>query len=188
MHRIILFLFWAVVVVTAAESLRALSDAQAWSRLTLPYRLARLQLQPAEPVLVMPVAGVSPDRVGNTWHAPRSGGRRHEGQDIFAPRGTQVVAAAGGIVTRISDRVLGGKSVFIFGRGGRTYFYTHLNGYTPELRVGQSVEQGDVLGYVGNSGNARSTPPHLHFGLYGLRGAIDPLPLLTASADSLPEL
>ncbi|CAN5260870.1 hypothetical protein BH24PSE2_BH24PSE2_19040 [soil metagenome] len=109
---------------------------------------------------------------------PRDGGsRRHEGVDIFAPRGTPVLAVADGRATSRRSR-LGGNTVWLRGRGA-AYYYAHLD----EVAVSawERVEAGDVLGYVGNTGNARMTAPHLHFGVYRRRhGAIDPLPLLRA--------
>lgn len=156
-----------------------------WTRAAMPYRLARLQLEPPDTLLPVPVSGVRRKHIANTWKAPRPGDRRHEGQDIFAKRGTPVISATRGVVTRVSDRVLGGKSVFVFGPGGRTYFYTHLDGYPEGLRRGDVVTPGTVLGYVGNTGNASTTPPHLHFGIYGPGGAINPLPLLSDQAPGL---
>ncbi|HYO80386.1 MAG TPA: M23 family metallopeptidase, partial [Bryobacteraceae bacterium] len=118
-----------------------------------------------------------------TWQAPRSGGRKHAGQDIFARRGTPVVASADGIVVRLGGGRLGGNAVFVTGRGGRTYYYAHLDRYAEGIEPGRSVLRGDVLGYVGDTGNAKGTPPHLHFGVYTLTGPANPLPLIEQSAD-----
>jgi peptidoglycan LD-endopeptidase LytH len=156
-----------------------------WRRAAMPYRLAKLQLEPADRLLPVPVQGLRRKQIANTWKAPRPGDRKHEGQDIFARRGTPVISATRGVVTRVSDKVLGGKSVFVFGPGGRTYFYTHLDRYAEDLTPGAIVTPGMVLGYVGNTGNARTTPPHLHFGIYGPGGAINPLPLLSDQAPDL---
>jgi peptidoglycan LD-endopeptidase LytH len=154
-----------------------LEEAGVWDRLALPYRVARFYMQPADPSILMPVRGVRPHSVTNTWKAPRSGGRRHEGQDIFAPRGTPVLAAADGVVVKFGGGALGGNAVFVAGRGRRTYYYAHLDRYA-DIEIGQIVSRGDVLGYVGNTGNARSTPPHLHFGVYSATGPLNPLPLI----------
>lgn len=148
----------------------------------LPFRMMELYRQPADPFVAMPLHGLSIRRVADTWQAPRSGHRRHEGQDLFAPRGTPVYSATDGIVIRITDHTLGGNSVFVLGRGGRTYFYTHLDHYAAGLAVGNTVDTNTVIGYVGNTGNARTTPPHLHFGVYTEGGAIDPMPLLERGA------
>ena len=133
--------------------------------------------------LLMPVAGVRVAEVADTWGAPRGGGRTHEGQDIFAPRGTPIYAAAPGYVYRIGTGDLGGKLVFVAGAGGRRYYYAHLEDWA-DVEEGMYVTTDTVLGFVGNSGNAVTTPPHLHFGVYSgsrrtcNREVIDPLPLL----------
>ena len=155
-------------------------------QIALSYRVVRLYTQPPDPSISMPVQGVAPHRVANTWGASRSGGRRHEGQDIFARRGTPVLAAADGVVTRLGGGKLGGQAVFVTGRGARTYYYAHLDAYEPGVVPGVLINRGDVLGYVGTTGNARGTPPHLHFGIYTPTGVIDPLPLIegrTADGD-----
>jgi peptidoglycan LD-endopeptidase LytH len=152
--------------------------ADAAHALTLPFEMARLAAQPPDTALLMPVAGVRVSQVADTWGAPRSGGRRHEGQDIFAPRGTPIFSATSGYVVRITDATLGGNSAFVLGAGGRRYYYTHLDEFAEGLAVGDRVTVDTVLGYVGNTGNAAGTPPHLHFGVYGSAGALDPLPLL----------
>ena len=147
-------------------------------QIELTYRVARFYMEPADPVILMPVQGVTKPKVADTWGAPRPGGRTHEGQDIFARRGTPVLSATDGVVVRIGETKLGGKTVFVTGRGARTYYYAHLNDYAPGLEIGQVVARGDVLGFVGNTGNARTTPPHLHFGIYTATGPLDPLPLI----------
>ena len=131
--------------------------------------------------LRVPVAGVRPSSLTDSWSEPRSGGRRHQGIDIFARRGTPVVAAAPGEVLRIGDNSLGGHCVWIAGAGARIYYYAHLDRIEPALTVGDSVAAGDTLGFVGTTGNARGTSPHLHFGVYPLSNAmmaVDPFPLL----------
>jgi murein DD-endopeptidase MepM/ murein hydrolase activator NlpD len=127
----------------------------------------------------MPVQDVSKRHVANTWHAPRGTDRVHEGQDIFAPKGTPVLSATSGYVYKIRQNNLGGQTVSIIGRGGRVYYYAHLDAYAPTLVEGDYVTTKTVLGYVGTTGNAKGTPPHLHFGVYATGGAINPLPLLT---------
>src|SRR5262245_1935170 len=111
--------------------------------------LVRYSAQPAE--LVVPVAGVARATLHSTWDAPRPGHRRHEGIDILAPRGTPVLAAAPGEVTRVGVDRLGGNVVWIAGGGASIYYYAHLDGYAPGLHVGQQVTAGTVLGSVGNS-------------------------------------
>lgn len=105
-----------------------------------------------------------------------SGARRHEGIDIFAPRGTPVMAAEAGQVTRVGDTPRGGKNVWIRG-DQRSFYYAHLDSIA--VSPGNRVMRGEVLGTVGNTGNAVTTSPHLHFGIYKFaQGAVDPLPLV----------
>lgn len=154
--------------------------------LALPYieaaiYAARLSAMPAPASLGMPVAGLGRKALRDTWHGPRSQGRRHEGIDIFARRGTPVVSATEGIVLSIGQNNLGGNVVWVLGPGGQRHYYAHLDQFA-DLSRGQRVEPGTVLGYVGNTGNARTTPPHLHYGIYGSDGALNPYPLLVAGA------
>ena len=141
-------------------------------------RVARLYTQEPDQRLSMPVKGVTTNQVANTWHAPRGVDRKHEGQDIFAPRGTPILSATDGYVIRIGENSLGGQTVSVIGAGGRVYYYAHLDSYAEHLAEGDEVTTQTVLGYVGTTGNAQGTPPHLHFGVYAPGGAINPLPLL----------
>jgi peptidoglycan LD-endopeptidase LytH len=142
-------------------------------------RVARLYTQTPDSRIAMPLEDVSKRAIADTWHAPRGTGRQHEGQDIFAPRGTPILSATNGFVYKIGENNLGGQTVSVIGSGGRVYYYAHLDKYAPGLEVGDRVSTRTVLGYVGTTGNAQGTPPHLHFGIYGMNGAINPLPLLT---------
>lgn len=167
----------------STEAERARFAMRARYREYFPAYLARVGPEPAAS-LVMPVDGVTLAQIADTWGAPRWD-RAHEGVDIFAPRGTPVRAAAPGFVYRIDDLSLGGLSVTVFGDGGVRYFYTHFDSVPEELVEGQRVEVGDLIGYVGNSGNAAGTPPHLHLGVYHGEPddlcawrAVNPLPLL----------
>lgn len=142
-------------------------------------RVAKLYTQEPDSRIAMPFEDVSKKAIANTWHAPRGTGRLHEGQDIFAPRGTPILSATNGFVYKIGENNLGGQTVSVIGAGGRVYYYAHLDKYAPGLEVGDRVSTRTVLGYVGTTGNAQGTPPHLHFGVYTFNGAINPLPLLT---------
>jgi murein DD-endopeptidase MepM/ murein hydrolase activator NlpD len=141
-------------------------------------RVARLYTQAPDSKIAMPLENVAKRAVADTWHAPRGEGRLHEGQDIFAPKGTPILSATKGYVFKIGENNLGGQTVSVIGSGGRIYYYAHLDRYAPGLEVGKPVSPRTVLGYVGTTGNAQGTPPHLHFGIYTLNGAINPLPLL----------
>ncbi len=127
-----------------------------------------------------PVYGATQTSVKSVWGDPRGGGkRRHEGIDIFHPKGTPLVAAHDGLIARVRNRGLGGKQVWLQLPGrGLSLYYAHLD--SQYVRPAQLVRAGDTLGTVGNTGNARTTPPHLHFGIYGSRGAVDPLPWVSA--------
>ena len=153
-----------------------------FERATLPIKILRLSRQPSDEKILMPVYDVKVSEITDTWHAPRGnlGERLHEGQDIFAPEGTPIFSATKGYITKITNQTIGGNSVFIIGAGGRTYFYTHLERFPDNIRIGQPVTTDTVVGFVGKTGNAAATPPHLHFGVYEPSDeATNPLPLLT---------
>ncbi|MGP1992978.1 peptidoglycan DD-metalloendopeptidase family protein [Zobellia laminariae] len=131
-----------------------------------------------QPTLVFPVVNVPDNAIQSFWGAPRSSGKRtHEGVDIFAPKMTPVVAVVEGRTGFVGERGLGGKQVWlresIF---KNSYYYAHLDSII--TFSGEKIAVGDTLGFVGNTGNARTTAPHLHFGIYSKEGAIDPLPFI----------
>ncbi|HLM54126.1 MAG TPA: M23 family metallopeptidase [Pseudoxanthomonas sp.] len=142
--------------------------------------LWELSRMPPPTALPVPVQGVEARRIADTFGAPRGTNRTHAGVDIFARRGTPVLSATAGIVMLIRDGGLGGKQVWVLGPGRERHYYAHLDDWAPSLAQGDIVRPGDVLGFVGTTGNARGTPPHLHYGIYGGAGAYDPLPLLKA--------
>jgi murein DD-endopeptidase MepM/ murein hydrolase activator NlpD len=124
-----------------------------------------------------PVAG--PVSFVDSWGAPRSGGRFHEGVDMIASRGTPVVAVYDGTVLRMRTSTLGGLTVWLRDRNGDEYYYAHLDGYAPDVAEGATVESGRVLGYVGSTGNAPDYLPHLHFEYHpGGGAAVNPYPLV----------
>ncbi|WP_233236530.1 M23 family metallopeptidase [Bordetella sp. LUAb4] len=166
----------AVVVAAAGWAWPRVPDA-----VRAPWHLLRLAWQEPPAALPMPVSGITANRIADTWGAARSGDRRHEGIDIFAPRGTPVLASTEGIVTRIGTNNLGGNVVWVMGPGRIMHYYAHLDAYA-DIHRGQLVHPGDVLGFVGNTGNARGTPHHLHYGIYGKGGALNPYPLLKAAS------
>jgi murein DD-endopeptidase MepM/ murein hydrolase activator NlpD len=148
-------------------------------KLSFYVQVARLYSQEPDRRLAMPLEDVSKRQIANTWGAPRGTGRSHEGQDIFAPKGTPVLSATSGFVYKIGENNLGGQTVSVIGAGGRVSYYAHHDKYARGLEEGDRVTTRTVLGYVGTTGNAQGTPPHLHFGIYTGSGAINPLPLLT---------
>jgi murein DD-endopeptidase MepM/ murein hydrolase activator NlpD len=132
-----------------------------------------------EPTLQLPVERAGSRSIQSFFGDARDrGSRDHHGVDIFAPRGTPVLAASGGIVTSVGTNTLGGNVIWIARPGHReAHYYAHLDRQL--VTVGTRVEKGDVIGLVGNTGNARATAPHLHFGIYAPGGPVDPLPYVS---------
>jgi len=131
------------------------------------------------PSLEFPVEGQSVQSIWSGFGAPRDGGRRdHHGIDIFAPRHTPVRAPTRAWVRRVNERSLGGRVVWLRDEErSLNLYFAHLQ--TQEVQEGAWVNPGDLIGTVGNSGNARTTPPHLHFGIYvRRRGPVDPFPFI----------
>ena len=140
--------------------------------------------------MIIPVAGVDRSAIRDMFDETR-GNRRHEAIDILAPRGTPVIAADDGVVKKLFTSVPGGLTVYEFDPDERyCYYYAHLDGYASGIREGLAVHRGDVLGYVGTTGNAPESTPHLHFAIGRLTPAkkwweseaIDPYPILTRPA------
>ncbi len=118
--------------------------------------------------LLIPVDGVAPDALTRQFSDPRSG-HRHEAIDILAPRNTPVRAVEDGTIARLFYSKAGGVTVYQFDPSSKfCYYYAHLERYAPNLREGQPVKRGDLLGYVGTSGNAPNDTPHLHFAIFRL--------------------
>ena len=137
----------------------------------------KLKMMRLDSRLPVPVKGISRNQLRDTWGSARSHGRSHEGIDIMAERGTKVYSATEGLVADLSNNNLGGKVIWILGPSGSWHYYAHLDGHKRGLNVGDYVHKGDLIGYVGNTGNARATAPHLHYGIYlngKGRGAVNP--------------
>jgi murein DD-endopeptidase MepM/ murein hydrolase activator NlpD len=157
------------------------------TELLQPVRLTLRIMRAA--TLAFPVMGRDLSAIRSGFGAPRDGGRRrHHGVDIFAPRGTPVVAAADGQVSRVQRTRLGGNVVWLRDADRRqSLYYAHLDRQL--VRRGQRVRAGDTLGLVGNTGNARTTPPHLHFGLYRRgEGPVDPVSFIEPQPSDPPPL
>ncbi len=120
--------------------------------------------------LVIPVRGVRPEQLRDSYHDARSGGRTHNAIDIMAPAGTPVVAAADGTLLKLRTGGNGGITIYQLGADGRTlYYYAHLQRYAAGLREGLPVQRGQVIAYVGDTGNAGAGNYHLHFSVGTLR-------------------
>ena len=135
--------------------------------------------------LLVPVEGVDPSELIDTFDDPRSGGRIHRATDVMAPRGTPVLAVTDGVILQLLDSDLGGISLHqLDAEGEHCFYYAHLDRYARGLAEGDRVRRGETLGYVGSTGNAHRDAPHLHFALYRLDSGkpcwqgepIDPLP------------
>lgn len=147
----------------------------------------------SQKVLVVPVAGVRPEALVDTFEQGRPG-HRHEAIDIAAPRGTPVHAVDDGKVVKLFTSVPGGLTVYQFDPAGKlAYYYAHLDRYAPGLKEGMALRRGDVIGYVGSTGNAAPDAPHLHFAIFRLgpqkqwwKGdAINPYPALRNASTAL---
>jgi len=161
-----------------AQSAERRSDALATTNTCAP---------PSAPCPLIPVQGVQPSQLKSTFNEGRVG-HLHHAIDILAPRGTPVLAAVDGVVRKLFVSRAGGITLYEYDMAAeRSYYYAHLDGYAPNIREGLVVHRGDVLGYVGTTGNAPATTPHLHFAIEILpptkewwKGeAIDPYPILT---------
>ncbi|WP_227672230.1 M23 family metallopeptidase [Psychrobacter urativorans] len=169
---IILFLFAIQLLIVKITQQSQSFMASTWQRLTL------LQQElPTENSLPSPLL----DRhLTDTWAGARSEGRSHEGIDIFAPRGTPIAATTQGIVSKVGNNRLGGRVVMVIGPGGASHYYAHLEDYA-DITPNDWVDAGDIIGYVGDSGNAKGTPTHVHYGIYINGSAVNPYPLLSKS-------
>ena len=167
-----LVLFFVVAVLAAVTWL-------AMPALRSPIEMIRLAWMPVPEALPVPVDGVERRQIADTWGGPRRGGRKHEGVDIFAPRGTPVRSTTRGVVLRVGENRLGGLHASVLGPGLQVHYYAHFDRFG-DFDGGDVVASGDVLGYVGDTGNARGTPSHLHYGIYTpSEGAVNPWPLLS---------
>jgi murein DD-endopeptidase MepM/ murein hydrolase activator NlpD len=159
------------------------SDEPATAVPTLPTSLS----SPLPSSLIVPVSSIKPTALSDTFTDARSGGRVHDAIDIMAARGTPVVAASDGKIVKLFFSKQGGNTIYQFDPSETfAYYYAHLDSYAPGVSEGRQVKQGDLIGFVGSSGNASPDAPHLHFAIFVLgpekkwwQGtAINPYPLL----------
>ena len=134
-------------------------------RITATAKTATTSAAVSLPLLMNPVVGATKQSIISIYGDARDNGRRHEGIDIVAPKGTMVVAPTEGEITAVGYNILGGKVVWMKdAKGKRAYYFAHLDSQI--VKKGMIVKRGDTLGTVGNTGNARRTRSHLHFGIY----------------------
>jgi murein DD-endopeptidase MepM/ murein hydrolase activator NlpD len=118
-------------------------------------------------VLTIPVSGVTAAQLSDTYTDARSDGRSHDAIDIMAPTGTPVLAVDDGVIVKLFTSKPGGLTIYQFDDDAElAYYYAHLDSYAEGLSEGQSVTRGDVIGYVGYTGNANPEGPHLHFAIF----------------------
>jgi murein DD-endopeptidase MepM/ murein hydrolase activator NlpD len=150
---------------------------------------------PSPSGLVIPDAAIRPDQLVDTYTQSRGAGRLHDAIDIMAPAGTPVLAAVDGRVAKLFDSDAGGITLYQFDRDERhVYYYAHLQGYAPGIAEGRELRRGEVLGYVGSTGNASPDGPHLHFAIAVLgpdkrwHGGtpVNPYPLLSGRPAAAP--
>ncbi len=139
---------------------------------------------------VFPVAGDT--EFIDSWGYPRMTGTAsahwHQGADLFADHGTPLIAAENGVVARVGVGSLGGNKLWVVGDSGNEYYYAHLSAFAPGIQDGQRVRAGELVGFVGDTGNARGTSPHLHFEIHpGGIGPVNPYPLLRAAYGNRPK-
>jgi len=187
---------WAVSSSRSEEAARAVPAVATLPAVTAePHSISdtpeplsrRIEIQTAADALLsrieMPVSGVAPEDLENSFGAPRDGGRRrHRGIDIFAPKGTPAVAVTEGQISFIGTQSKAGKCVWLVNDAGVSVFYAHLDRWASGLYEGKPVRAGEVIGYVGKTGNARRSGAHLHFAIHRESQALNPYPYLVNSA------
>ncbi|WP_354004390.1 M23 family metallopeptidase [Ramlibacter pallidus] len=150
----------------------------------------------AQRALLVPVAGIAPASLSDHYELAR-GQRVHEAIDIMAPTGTPVVAVDDGRIEKLFNSRAGGLTIYQYDREAKlTYYYAHLDRYAPGVREGLEVKRGDVIGYVGSTGNANPAAPHLHFAVFRLPQppkwwegeAVNPYPALSRAAPAAPQV
>jgi murein DD-endopeptidase MepM/ murein hydrolase activator NlpD len=166
----------------AAENERVarLAAAKASAENRAPYRAGGESVSlPAGVSHVFPIRAAS--KFSDDWLFSRPGGRYHEGIDLFAAYGSPVVAVADGTLFRVGYNGLGGWRLWLRDNAGTTFYYAHLSSFAPTATEGASVTGGTVIGFVGDSGDARGTSPHVHFEIHpGGGGPVRPYPLVSS--------
>ncbi|HXI12394.1 MAG TPA: M23 family metallopeptidase [Thermoanaerobaculia bacterium] len=163
------------------EQLEKMGVASQTQAVRPPAAQRRVSIYSAPSALRLPIIGLTSSDLDDNFGAPREGGRRHRGIDIFAPRGAQVVAVTDGYISYIGEQGKGGRCLWLVTDSGTSFYYAHLDRWAPGLYEGMEVSSGSLLGFVGTTGNAVHTPPHLHFQVVDNDEAVNPYPLLKRS-------
>ncbi|OGG39713.1 hypothetical protein A3A21_00245 [Candidatus Jorgensenbacteria bacterium RIFCSPLOWO2_01_FULL_45_25b] len=142
-------------------------------------KVRALNPNPSEDIYIPILFNIKPNETENSWNHKRQNGRVHKGIDIIAPRGAFIISPTDAVITNIGYDNRGGNFVLTANPGGEQFYYAHLDEVAPNIIAGQTLSRGDVIGYVGNTGNARWTLPHLHLGIYYTGIATNPYPRLT---------
>ena len=178
----------AAAVATTGRDAPAVAPARALAIEAAPPSMAAAVGMLTQRTLEIPVEGVKPAQLQDTFNDARAVGRRHDAIDIMAPRGTEVLAADDGTIAKLFTSKAGGLTIYEFDPTQTfSYYYAHLDHYASGIAEHQPVHRGQLLGYVGSTGNASASAPHLHFAIARLdtdrswwKGdPINPYPLLS---------
>jgi len=172
-------LFALVVLLFTIPTYTYGAPTQWWRITAYTDRVAKLDAVKVQDLRVPILLGVKPGSFKDTWQEARSNGKIHEGTDMFAPQGALIVSPTDAVVTRIDTSGAGGIAVYTANPGSETFYYAHLDHVASGLTLGQELKAGDLIGYVGNTGNAVGSSPHLHFTIYSLDGPVNPYTRLT---------
>ena len=175
-----------IIVIAVVVLIPQLAFANHKNSSSLQKKINKLDNDSVEEMAIPIMYGVNINQIFDSFGDPRSGGRSHEGIDIFAPRGTLIATPTEAVVTKIvdEDEGLGGLQVWTANPGEESFYYAHLNDIWHELEVGDELKIGDPIGFVGNTGNANLASPHLHLGIYDDdRNPINPYDRLTKTFD-----
>ncbi len=167
----ILFMFSSFFMPLSADASHRVS--------TLRNKINALDDDRVDEIPIPILFGLTPQNLTRNFADPRSGGRSHEGLDLMAPKGAPIASPTPAVVTRVGVGDSAGKYVYTANPGGESMAYMHLDEFAEDLSEGDVLEAGDIIGYVGNTGNAISTSPHLHFELHDDGVPTDPFPRIT---------
>lgn len=178
--RVFSIFYFAIITFISPLFVFAGDGVSSWLRQGkgLSAKIAELPDEVVEDLRIPVISAITQKSLSDNFGDIRSGGRRHEGLDIMAPRGTPIVTPTEAVVLRVSTGVSAGKHVYTANPGGETFAYMHLDEFA-DIDEGDVLEEGDLIGFVGSTGNASKSSPHLHFEIRTENGPIDPYVRLT---------